>query len=126
MNHRKLFFALGIAASLPLAVSAQPKPPPVVIGWLGTGSVKVNGAFLAAFKEGMAALGRKEGTQFVSRSLGGGTRRSIAGACRGNCDKEARDYRRPSFGVGRGGPEGRTGNSGCSLFRRSFGSRTCY
>ena len=43
----------------------QQKKPPIVIGWLGTGRAKANGYFLAAFKEGMAALGWKEGAQFV-------------------------------------------------------------
>ena len=46
------------------AVRAQAKPP-VLIGWLHADS-RVSGAhYFAAFKEGLAALGWKEGSQFV-------------------------------------------------------------
>jgi len=44
---------------------AQTKKAPVVIGWLYGGSRELNGHFFAAFKEGLAALGWKEGSQVV-------------------------------------------------------------
>ena len=47
------------------AVLAQPKKAPVLIGWLNGGSRETNGHILAAFKEGLAALGWKEGSQVV-------------------------------------------------------------
>ena len=47
------------------AVLAQPKQAPVVIGWLHVLSRESGGDTLAAFKEGLAALGWKEGSQFV-------------------------------------------------------------
>lgn len=43
---------------------AQVKQP-ILIGWLSTGSREANEQWLAAFKEGMAALGWKEGSNFV-------------------------------------------------------------
>jgi len=45
-------------------VFAQSKPP-ILIGWLHSGSREVNGRLFAAFKEGLAALGWKEGSQIV-------------------------------------------------------------
>lgn len=47
------------------AVRAQPITPPVIIGWLNTGSSKTQRHLLVAFKEGMSAVGRKEGTHYV-------------------------------------------------------------
>src|SRR5262245_56282162 len=57
------------AAAWPLvswanAVRAQSKQP-VLVGWLHSGPRKANGQYLAVLKEGMAALGWKEGAQFV-------------------------------------------------------------
>jgi ABC-type uncharacterized transport system substrate-binding protein len=46
------------------SVFAQSKQP-VLIGWLHAGSREVNGRLFAAFKEGLAALGWKEGSQVV-------------------------------------------------------------
>jgi putative tryptophan/tyrosine transport system substrate-binding protein len=46
------------------AARAQPKPP-IVIGWLHADSRESGAHYLAAFKEGLAALGWKEGSQFV-------------------------------------------------------------
>ena len=67
MNRRRKL--LAAAASLTLARAgtafAQPKGAPVLIGWLATGSRESTGHDLATFKEGMAALGWKEGVQFV-------------------------------------------------------------
>ena len=61
-------FILAAAAWPALAwaggVIAQTKQP-VLIGWLNGGSRESNGHFLAAFKEGLAALGWKEGSQVV-------------------------------------------------------------
>lgn len=47
------------------AVLAQAKQAPVLIGWLNGGSRESNGHLFAAFKEGLAALGWKEGSQVV-------------------------------------------------------------
>ena len=60
---------LVAGASLPVlvwtgAVRAQSKRP-ILIGWLNTDSRKSSGHYLAAFKEGLAALGWKEGAQYV-------------------------------------------------------------
>ena len=46
-------------------VFAQAKQKPVVIGWLQFGSREVNLPRFMAFKEGLAALGYKEGQQYV-------------------------------------------------------------
>ena len=45
-------------------VFAQLKPP-ILIGWLHLGSREVNGRLFAEFKEGLAALGWKEGSQIM-------------------------------------------------------------
>jgi putative ABC transport system substrate-binding protein len=47
------------------AASGQSKKPPVVIGWLHPGSRAVNQRGFAAFKERMAELGWKDGTNYV-------------------------------------------------------------
>jgi putative ABC transport system substrate-binding protein len=47
------------------AAFAQAKKVPVVIGWLHGGSRERSGHLFAAFKEGLAALGWKEGSQIV-------------------------------------------------------------
>ena len=57
-------------ASLPAlawtgAAFGQSKKPPVVIGWLGANSSELGKRNMAPFKEGLAALGWKEGAQFV-------------------------------------------------------------
>ncbi|MGH8700009.1 MAG: ABC transporter substrate-binding protein, partial [Burkholderiales bacterium] len=43
----------------------QPKKAPVLIGWLSVYSRETGAQRFAAFKEGLAALGWKEGSQFV-------------------------------------------------------------
>src|SRR5207237_1895243 len=48
------------------AVLGQAKPAPVRSGWLNTESRESSGHHLAAFKEGLAALGWKEGAQYVT------------------------------------------------------------
>ena len=62
-------FLLAAGAWLTLAkagaVRAQAKPAPIVIGWLVVHSRESSGHYLAAFKEGLAALGWKEGSQCV-------------------------------------------------------------
>lgn len=66
MNTRRdLLIALGVAAIAPRAVLAQSKQRPVLIGWLNTASRESSGHFLVAFKDGLAALGWKEGPQVV-------------------------------------------------------------
>jgi putative ABC transport system substrate-binding protein len=60
---------MGAAAAAALAFAGrafgQSGKPPVVIGWLHPGSRAVSGRALAAFKEGMTALGWKEGSNYV-------------------------------------------------------------
>ena len=56
-------FLVGVAASY--GARAQPKPSPAVIGWLHMSSRELAGGELAAFKKSLAALGWKEGPQFV-------------------------------------------------------------
>ena len=65
-NRRKLVIALGAGAlTAPLVSFAQSKQKPVLIGWLNTASSQSSGSYLTAFKEGLAELGWKEGSQFV-------------------------------------------------------------
>src|SRR5262249_51829359 len=63
IGRRDLLFLLGAAALVPRTLWAQAKP--VVIGWLNAHSRDSQASFLAAFKEGLAALGWKEGSQIV-------------------------------------------------------------
>ena len=66
MNKRRsVLIALGATALAPRAVLAQSKQAPVLIGWLHADSRESGGHLLAAFKEGLAALGWKEGSQLV-------------------------------------------------------------
>ena len=62
-NRRKLVIALGAGAlAAPLTPFAQPRPAKIPhVGYLSTGSVASNGAFLAAFKEALRELGYVEG-----------------------------------------------------------------
>ena len=65
-NRRKLVIALGASAlHAPLTSFAQSKQAPILIGWLVVQSRESTGHYLAAFKEGLAALGWKEGSQIV-------------------------------------------------------------
>ena len=64
-NRRSLLIVLGATALAPRAVFAQAKQAPVLIGWLNTDSRELSGHYLTAFKEGLAALGWKEGSQYV-------------------------------------------------------------
>jgi len=63
-NRRDLLVLLGAVAMTPRAVFAQTKQP-ILIGWLNTDSRELSGQNLSAFKEGLAALGWKEGAQYV-------------------------------------------------------------
>jgi len=47
------------------AVFGESRKPPVLIGWFHAGSRTVGGRSLTTFKEGMAALGWKEGSNYV-------------------------------------------------------------
>ena len=49
----------------PRAAFAQAKKAPILIGWLHASSRESQGHLFAAFKEGLAALGWKEGSQIV-------------------------------------------------------------
>lgn len=65
-RRRKLAMALSASAfAAPFTSFAQSRPAPVVIAWLSLNSRESGSRFLAAFKEGLAALGWKEGSQFV-------------------------------------------------------------
>jgi len=65
-NRRKLIVALGAGAlAAPFRSFAQSRQAPAVIGWLNVASSESGGHWLAAFKEGMATLGLREGSQFV-------------------------------------------------------------
>jgi putative ABC transport system substrate-binding protein len=64
-NRRGLFILLGATALAPRMALAQPKKPPVLIGWLNTDSRALSGQNLTAFKEGLAMLGWKEGAHYV-------------------------------------------------------------
>jgi putative ABC transport system substrate-binding protein len=63
MARRDLLVVLASALLWPGAVFAQSKKLPVVIGWLYGG--RRSGRPVARFKEGMAALGWKEGVDYV-------------------------------------------------------------
>lgn len=66
MNKRRdLLIMLGTVAVAPRTARAQPKQAPVLIGWLHAGSRESSEHLFAAFKEGLAALGRKEGSNVV-------------------------------------------------------------
>ena len=66
MNHRRsLLGVLAAMALSPRAVLAQSKQAPVLIGWLHSDSRELSGHYLTALKEGLAALGWKEGAQYV-------------------------------------------------------------
>jgi putative ABC transport system substrate-binding protein len=64
-SRRQLLVVLGAAVFAPRAVLAQSKQAPVVIGWLSVGSRESNAQLFVAFKEGLAALGWKEGSNVV-------------------------------------------------------------
>ncbi len=63
-TRRDLLVLLGATAVAPRIALAQTKQP-ILIGWLNGGSRESNGHLFFAFKEGLAALGWKEGSQFV-------------------------------------------------------------
>ena len=67
MNHRrKLLIALGSGALVnPLTTRAQAPAKPRRIGYLGLASAEADAAGLAAFREGMAALGWIDGRGYV-------------------------------------------------------------
>ena len=64
-NRRNALIVLGAAALAPRAVFAQAKQAPFLIGWLNMDSRESSGHYLSAFKDGLAALGWKEGSQLV-------------------------------------------------------------
>ena len=67
IQRRQVLLAAGAWLTLAKAgaVLAQPKQAPIVIGWLNMGSRESDAHWLAAFKEGLAALGWKEGSQIA-------------------------------------------------------------
>ena len=64
-DRRSLLIVLGATTLAPRAVLAQSKQGPVLIGWLNADSRESSAHYLTAFKEGLAALGWKEGPQLV-------------------------------------------------------------
>ncbi len=64
-TRRNLLIVLGTAPFTPRAVFAQAKKAPVVIGWLHEESQETGRHWLGAFKEGLAGLGWKVGSQVV-------------------------------------------------------------
>src|SRR5690242_2130659 len=64
-NRRKLLVVLGATSFAPQVLLAQSKQKSVLIGWLSFGLRETNMFQLAAFKEGLAALGWKEGSNYV-------------------------------------------------------------
>ena len=68
-SRRSLLVAIGSLplALMPSAVRAQKPSKPVVIGWLQVSAIQAAGTArnLAAFKDGLAALGWREGIQYV-------------------------------------------------------------
>lgn len=63
---RKLVIALAAGAFAARSTAfAQSRPAPVVIAWLSLASRDSGSRNMAAFREGLAALGLKEGSQFV-------------------------------------------------------------
>ncbi len=66
-TRRGILLAAGAWLTLAKAgvTLAQPKPAPILIGWLVVQSRETGAHYLAAFKQGLAALGWKEGSQFV-------------------------------------------------------------
>ena len=63
-NRRKLLLVLGASTFTPRALFGQSKQP-VLIGWLHADSRESSANYLSVFKEGLAALGWKEGSQIV-------------------------------------------------------------
>ena len=61
-NRRNLIIALGACAFAPQVLFAQSKQP-VLIGWLSLRSRESGGKPFAVFKDGLAALGWKDGSQ---------------------------------------------------------------
>lgn len=66
-TRRKILVAVAAWPALAWirAVSAQSKQAPIVIGWLGMGYPDADAEYLAAFRQGLAELGWKEGSQVV-------------------------------------------------------------
>jgi putative ABC transport system substrate-binding protein len=65
-KRRRLIVALGAGGlTASFAAIAQPKQVPIPIGWLGANSREDESRLLDSFKQGLAALGWNEGTQFV-------------------------------------------------------------
>ena len=61
---RRLLIGVGAAVFTPRTLFAQSKQP-VLIGWLNTDSRELSEQYLRAFKEGLAVLGWKEGSNYV-------------------------------------------------------------
>ena len=66
-TRREFLVAAGAWPALAFtgAVFGQSAKPPVLIGWLNVGSRERDASTLGAFKEGMAALGWKEGANYA-------------------------------------------------------------
>jgi ABC-type uncharacterized transport system substrate-binding protein len=66
-RRRVVLIAAGgwLANTFPLAGRAQTKDQPIVIGWIEAGSPETSASALGWFREGLSALGLKEGAQIV-------------------------------------------------------------
>ncbi len=67
LRRRAFLRCIAVASMVRLsgAASAQTKGGPALVGWLHFGSQRATGPALAAFREGLAALGWKEGAHVV-------------------------------------------------------------
>ena len=64
LTRRRFVVAIGAGALAPLVGNAQPKQTPAIVGWLQFSSREMEAHTIAALREGLAALGWKEGSQF--------------------------------------------------------------
>ena len=64
-NRRNLLVAFGTVTVAPRTLFAQGQKPAVVIGWLAIGAPDGDARSLIVFKDALAALGRKDGTDLV-------------------------------------------------------------
>jgi putative ABC transport system substrate-binding protein len=68
MKRRAFISSLACAAVIGRSAAAQGTAPPALIGCLGMSSHDAEGYLLDAFRAGMAALGQREGAQFVTEA----------------------------------------------------------
>ena len=87
-SRRRLVLALSATLLAPRAAFAQAKKPPVLIGWLDSGTSSAASEFLNSFKQGMATAGWKEGDQFtIEQRWAGGYTGRLASLAKELADK---------------------------------------